>query len=83
MNYLEQGTTRYNDNQMNNAPYTQITTGRIMGSTIDGWNVMVNNKTYTKVLRLNAVTLAVNDIVQVVIPNNNYNNMYILGKLTL
>ena len=81
MDNVERGTIRYNNKQMIDAPYNRMLTGRVTASTIDGYSVIVNDVTFTKLLVLNGVILSVNDIVQIIVPNNQSSNMFILGKL--
>lgn len=83
MNFLEKGTTRYTNELMGNAPYTRFKTGRVTSIGVNGTTVMINGTTYADLLRMTGTTLAVNDMVEIVIPNNQDSNMFILGKLTV
>ena len=80
---LEKGIYRYVDSAISNAPYTIIQTGLIIASTADGYTVRVGNTEYTNVGTLSETSHADNDTVKVCIPNNQYSNMFILGKLKL
>lgn len=64
-------------------PYEkQFTNGIILSSgTIEGYKIKVDGVIYDNVLRLNSLTFNINDVVIVVYPNGNKNNMFILGKL--
>lgn len=81
MNFLEKGTTRYTNELMGNAPYTRFKTGRVTAIGVNGTTVMIDGTTYADLLRMTGTTLAVNDMVEIVIPNNQDSNMFILGKL--
>jgi len=82
MNYMEKGTERSIDMQIANAPYTTVKTGRVISKEQDGYVVDVNGVQYGKLSVLNGVALTANNIVQLVVPNNNMSNMFILGKLS-
>jgi len=82
-NPMVQGTTRYTDRLNEDAPYTRFVTGIVEEIKIDGYTVKINGTSYTKLMVLNGVSLSVNNTVQVVIPNNQDSNMFILGKLSL
>ena len=81
MGYLEQGMQRYTGKQMDDAPYTTVEVGLIKNKTVDGYTVDIHGQQYTNVLALNSVSLVTNDTVAILIPNNQYSNMFILGKL--
>lgn len=82
MNYMEKGTERSIDMQIENAPYTVFKTGRVISKQQSGYVVDINGVQYGKLSVLNGVALTTNNIVQLVVPNNNMNNMFILGKLS-
>lgn len=81
MGSMEKGSIRYTDRQIEIAPYTRIENGLIKAVTLDGYTVEINEKLYPNVLVLNSVSLSVNNTVKVMIPNNQYSNMFILGKI--
>lgn len=83
MNFLEKGTARYTNELVGNAPYTRFKTGLVTAIGVDGTTVLIDGEEYTNLMKLNGVTLVVNDSVEVVIPNNQDSNMFILGKLTV
>lgn len=80
---LEKGIIRYNNKQMEDAPYSKFKTGRVISKQNDGYVVEINKTQYDKLMVLNGVALSENDIVQLVVPNNQMNNMFILGKLSI
>ena len=80
---LEKGIYRYVDSAVDNASSTHIYTGLIIASTADGYTVRVGNTEYTNVGTLSETSHVANDTVKVCIPNNQYNNMFILGKVKL
>ena len=82
MNYMEKGTERFTNTEILNAPYVTIKTGRVVSKQTNGYVVEINGQDYGKLMVLNGVSLSANNIVQLVVPNNNMNNMFILGKLT-
>ena len=77
---LEKGILRYVDNSIENAPYTQVYTGLIKSSGVDGYTVNLNGVEYTNVPSKG--TFLTNDTVRVVVPNNQYSNMFILSDST-
>jgi len=81
MDDLTKGTMRYGSKQIDDAPYTRETRGRVISSGLDGYTIDINGKQFTNVMVLNGIALSTNDIVIVIIPNNQTSNMYILGKL--
>lgn len=81
MGSMEKGSIRYTDRQIEIAPYARIENGLIKAVTLDGYTVEINEKLYPNVLALNSVSLSVNNTVKVMIPNNQYSNMFILGKI--
>lgn len=82
MNFMEKGTERSINMQIANAPYTTVKTGRVISKEQDGYIVEINGVQYGKLMVLNGVTLTANNIVQLLVPNNNMSNMFILGKLS-
>ena len=80
---LEKGIMKYVDDGIKNSPDTESITGLVASvpSNNSGYGVKINGVTYTHVPSLGATNYNVNDTVIVIIPNGQYNNMYILGKL--
>ena len=74
---LEKGIYRYVDNSIENAPYTQIYTGLVKASGVDGYTISLNGVEYANVPSKG--TFLTNDTVRVVVPNNQYSNMFILS----
>ena len=83
MNFLEKGTIRSVNELRENAPYTRFKTGRVTSIGVNGTTVMIDGTIYTDLLRMTGTTLDVDDMVEIVIPNNQDSNMFILGKLTV
>lgn len=81
MDNLTKGTIRYNNKQIDDAPYTSQRNGIVKASGLDGYTVEVDGVLYTNMLVLNGVSLSTNDTVIVIKPNNQFSNAYILGKL--
>lgn len=82
MNPLEQGTQRYTNKQLEDAPFNKTFTGIVTAKLIDGYSVTINNSvTYTNLPSLNSVVFSVNDTVAIIQPNNQPSQMFILGKL--
>lgn len=79
---MEKGTERSIDMQIASAPYTTVKTGRVISKEQDGYIVDINGVQYGKLMVLNGVSLTANNIVQLLVPNNNMSNMFILGKLS-
>ena len=77
---LEKGILRYVDNSIENAPYTQVYTGLIKSSGVDGYTISLNGVEYANVPSKG--TFLANDTVRVVVPNNQYSNMFILSDST-
>ena len=81
MNSIKKGTERYTEKMIADAPFNKTLMGRITATTTDGYTVEINGLLYTKLLVLNGVSLSINDTVQILAPNGQMNNIYILGKL--
>ena len=77
---LEKGIIRYVDSSIENAPNTHVYTGLIKSSSVDGYTIDLNGVEYTNVPSKG--TFSVNDTVRVVIPDNQYSNMFILAEST-
>lgn len=45
------------------------------------YKIMINNVSYGNIRTLNGDTFQVNETVKIMIPQSNYNQMFILGKL--
>lgn len=78
---LKEGVKFYVDEKIKNAPFTKIYTGRIVGATDFGYQVLYNSKTYDDVQTIGGICL-MNETVRIVIPDNNMNNMFILKPAT-
>ena len=79
-NELEKGILKYVDSSIENAPYTQIYTGLIKASGVDGYTIDLNGVEYTNVP--SEGSFSTNDTIKVVIPNNQPSNMFILAEST-
>ena len=77
----QKGMKFYVDNAVANAPNDMSMTALVTATTSTGYTVKISGQEFTNVMTL--VTVAVNDTVKVIIPNGQYSNMYILGKLKL
>ena len=68
---------------INNAPFDKTEIGKIVyvNSTNGTYNVELNKITYENIDTLNNMSFIINDIVKIMIPQNNYNNMFIYGKI--
>ena len=65
---------------IDNANYNKIKRGFVLSSgTTEGFKVKIGTQTYDNLPYLNSVST--NDTCIVVVPNNNTNDMFILGKL--
>lgn len=61
------------------APFDKVKNGQILAQNQDGsYNVLVDNKTYTA-NSLNNSVLSTGSIVKILIPQNEYSNMFILN----
>lgn len=75
---LEKGIIRYVDSSILTAPYTQIFTSVIKSATSTGYTITIGGVEYTNVPSTGSVS--VNETVRVVVPNNQYSNMFIIAK---
>ena len=68
---------------INNAPFDKTEIGKIVyvNSTNGTYNVELNKITYENIDTLNKMSFIINDMVKIMIPQNNYNNMFIYGKI--
>jgi hypothetical protein len=79
---LMQGIAYYIKQTIEHSNITAIETGLIVSTgTDEGYKVKLNNLTYDNIKALNGAIFGVNDTIKVVIPNGNYNDMFILGKI--
>lgn len=63
-----------------NAPFARVKNGKIQSVNSDGtYSVIIDGKTYTNMRALNSSSFSANDIVKVIIAQNDYSNMFILG----
>ena len=67
------------EQKIRNAPFARLKNGLIIGSNSDGtYNVEIDSKVYS-IRSINNSTLASGDVVQVLIAQNDYSNMFILN----
>ena len=67
------------EQKIRNAHFARLKNGLIIGSNNDGtYNVEIDNKIYS-IRSINNSTLANGDVVQVIIAQNDYSNMFILN----
>lgn len=79
---LMQGIAYYIKQTIAHSSITSIETGLIVSTgTEEGYKIKLNNLAYDNIKALNGAIFGVNDTVKVVIPNGNYNEMFILGKI--
>lgn len=72
----------YVESKLANAPFDKTKTGRV--AVVEGKNlytVEINGKLMTGVPTISTTPFTVNQIVKVLIPENQYSNMYIIGQL--
>ncbi len=81
VNELKKGKMGYVSNMISNANYDRTVVGNIKSVNGTKSTVVINQIEYTNIPKLDYVTVNVNDVVKIVIPQNNYSNMFILGKL--
>ena len=83
ISYLTKGVQFIVDNSIKVAPYDRTLTGLILQVNTDGtYNIKLDGNTYNNIQALKtSVVLNINDTVKVTIPQNQMNNMFILGKL--
>ena len=77
---LEKGIFNYVDKVVQDAPYTQIYTGVIKSFGVNGYTVLLNGVEYPNVPSKGS--FLTNETVKVVIPNNQFSNMFILSDST-
>lgn len=79
LNALLSGIEYLIEQKIRNAPFARLKNGLIVGSNSDGsYNVEIDNKTYSIRSIKNSV-LSNGDVVQVLIAQNDYSNMFILN----
>ncbi len=62
------------------APFAIVKTGKIQSANANGtYSVMIDGKIYDNMAALNNNTFSVNDIVKIIVAQNDYSNMFILG----
>lgn len=83
LSYLMKGIQFIIDNAIKVAPYNRTLTGLILAVNTDGtYNLKLDGNTYNNIQAIKTgIALNVNDTVKVEIPQNQMNNMFILGKL--
>lgn len=83
---LQKGIASYVDDAIRTAPYTEIVTGVISGDyTIfsKGYTVTINGKQYSNVPRQGDTKYGNGTTVKIAIPNGQYNNMFIMGRVKM
>lgn len=80
---LQKGVDNAIKQAINNAPFDKTEIGKIVyvNSTDGTYNVELNKITYENIDTLNKMSFIINDMVKIMIPQNNYNNMFIYGKI--
>jgi hypothetical protein len=79
LNALLSGIEYLIEQKIRNAPFARLKNGLIVGSNGDGsYNVKIDSKTYSIRSIKNSV-LSNGDVVQVLIAQNDYSNMFILN----
>lgn len=83
MQELQKGIDNAIKQAINNAPFDKTKIGKIVyvNSTDGTYNVELNKITYENIDTLNKMSFIINDMVKIMIPQNNYNNMFIYGKI--
>lgn len=83
MQELQKGVDNAIKQAINNAPFDKTEIGKIVyvNSTDGTYNVELNKITYENIDTLNKMSFIINDMVKIMIPQNNYNNMFIYGKI--
>lgn len=63
-----------------NAPFARVKNGRVQSANSDGtYSVIIDGKTYDNITTVNSASFSIGDIVKVIIAQNDYSNMFILG----
>lgn len=74
---LLQGIQDYVKECLDNGGYDKTYTAIIKEVTNQGYNILLNGKTYNNIKTIGG-TCMVNETVKVTVPQNNFNNMFIL-----
>ena len=65
---------------VDDAPFAKVKNGIIEGVNSNGtYSVKIDGKTYENMRAINSYNFSVNDVVKVIIAQNDYSNMFILG----
>lgn len=80
---LQQGIVIAVAKAIKEAPFDKTEIGQIKeyNSDINTYNITLNNKTYENISTINGLSFSINDTVKILVPQNNYNNMFIYGKI--
>lgn len=83
LSYLMKGILTIVENAVENSPYDKTLTGLILAVNTDGtYNLRLDGNIYNNIQALKTgIVININDTVKVNIPQNQMNNMFILGKL--
>lgn len=83
LSYLMKGILTIVENAVENSPRDKTLTGLILAVNTDGtYNLRLDGNIYNNIQALKTgIVINVNDTVKVNIPQNQMNNMFILGKL--
>lgn len=78
---LQSGIISFCTSIIKEAPFDKTVIGQIKSVSNNKYSVEINGSIYNNVPKLSNITLSVNDIVKITVPQNSMNNMYIEGKL--
>ena len=82
LNELKKGIQTYVSKMLENAPFDKTLVGLVKGVNSNGlYTVIINQQEYSNLTCLFNGLIQTNDFVKIRVPQNNYNNMYIEGKL--
>ena len=83
MEQIQKGIENAVNKAIKDAPFDKTEIGKIISiNSSDGtYDVELNKITYENIDTLNNMSFNINDMVKVMIPQNNYNNMFIYGKI--
>lgn len=81
-NPLVTGINRSIEENKNSFDITKTALITAVSTATTGYSIKLDGITYTNIKVLNAISLVVNNTVAICIPQGNYNNMFILGKLS-
>lgn len=80
---LKKGIEVFVKQAIEKAPITRVDNAIIISNgTREGYKIKINFVEYDNIKVLNGVSLSANDIVKIIVPNGNMNNMFILGKIS-